>query len=226
MASHLALENLIATMATLRGEDGCPWDQEQTHQSLVGYLLEEVFELIEALESGNLDDIREELGDVLYQVLFHADIAAAHPSDPFTIDDVAATVDQKMRDRHPHVFSDGNATTIDEVKARWAEIKAVQKSHRTSVLEGIPAQLSALARAESVIKRAGEVCDSPPWEPVAPLDTEEQLGEYLLGLVGYAKEHNLDAEKALRQATRNFEGQVNAQEVKARGTAHAEPPPA
>jgi XTP/dITP diphosphohydrolase len=102
--SYPGLSRLIATMATLRGPDGCPWDREQTHASLVEHLLEETFELIEALEEGSPGDIREELGDVLYQVLFHADIAAAYPDDAFDIDDVAADVEAKMRERHPHVF--------------------------------------------------------------------------------------------------------------------------
>ena len=122
MTPYPALERLIATMATLRGPEGCPWDALQDHQSLVPYLLEETFELIEALESGSSADIREELGDVLYQLLFHADLAAADPSDPFDIDDVAGEVEEKMRQRHPHVFADGDAVSVAEVKERWDEI--------------------------------------------------------------------------------------------------------
>ncbi len=103
MTSHSALERLIQTMATLRGEDGCEWDREQTHQSLLPFLIEEAHELVDAVETGTDEDIKEELGDVLYQVLFHADIAASR-ADGFTIDDVAEAVDTKMRRRHPHVF--------------------------------------------------------------------------------------------------------------------------
>ena len=114
MSANDALHRLVATMATLRGPDGCPWDAEQTHESLVPYVLEEVYELIEALESGSPEDVKEELGDVLYQVLFHADIAAHATNSPFTIDDVAAAVDEKMRVRHPHVFAEGDAKSVDD----------------------------------------------------------------------------------------------------------------
>ena len=113
MSANDALHRLVATMATLRGPDGCPWDAEQTHESLVPYVLEEVYELIEALESGSPEDVKEELGDVLYQVLFHADIAAHATNSPLTIDDVAAAVDEKMRVRHPHVFAEGDAKSVD-----------------------------------------------------------------------------------------------------------------
>lgn len=216
MTTHEALEKLIATMATLRGEGGCPWDAEQTHESLVAYLLEEVFELVEALESGSRADIREELGDVLYQILFHADIAANDESDPFTIDDVAALVDQKMRDRHPHVFADGDATTIAEVVKRWDEIKAEQKKHRESVLEGIPHKLSALARASSVLKRSKDLVDVPTSSMGVAIDTEEELGQALFSLVAYAREKGLDPERALRSQVRAFEQHVAETEARAR----------
>jgi len=213
------LASLIHTMAVLRGPGGCPWDGEQTHESLVGFLLEEVFELIEALETGSREDIREELGDVLYQILFHADIASAHPTDPFTIEDVANTVDQKMRERHPHVFADGDAKTVDEVISRWEEIKAEQKDHRESVLDGIPEKLPALARAQSIIKRAGnqlpghftqfpEAHSSGNRSPA----TEKELGEALFALVVQAKAQGLDAERALRAHVREVEGRVRAGE--------------
>lgn len=202
-AAYPGLENLIATMATLRGDDGCPWDREQTHASLVEHLLEETFELIEALESGSAEDIREELGDVLYQVLFHADIAAAYPDGAFTIDDVAADVDAKMRERHPHVFADGDASTTEEVVQAWAEIKAEQKKHRSTPYEGIPDKLSALARAHSVLKRGGEAAavSDPPAVP----DTEEELGALLLGIVQSARVKGLDSERALRSRLRAIE---------------------
>jgi XTP/dITP diphosphohydrolase len=208
---HLA--NLIATMATLRGPGGCPWDAEQTHESLVAYLLEEVFELIEALESGARADIKEELGDVLYQILFHADIAAGDPEDPFTIQDVALWVDHKMRDRHPHVFADGDARTLDQVIKRWDEIKAEQKSERQSVLDGIPEKLSALARAHSVIKRAGDLLPQPAKEVAQAPATEPELGEALLALVALAASQGFDAERALRTAVRAVESRVRQGET-------------
>jgi XTP/dITP diphosphohydrolase len=214
MSPHPSLEQLIATMATLRGDGGCPWDAEQTHESLVAYLLEEVFELVEALESGSRDDIREELGDVLYQVLFHADIASTDPIDPFTIDDVAAVVDRKMQDRHPHVFADGEARTVAEVTTRWAEIKAEQKAHRESRLDGIPAKLSALARTQSVLRRS---LDLAPAKDLGShtMASEAELGEALFDVVALAHERGFDAERALRSATRAFEQGVREAEARA-----------
>jgi XTP/dITP diphosphohydrolase len=211
MSANDALHRLVATMATLRGPGGCPWDAEQTHESLVPYVLEEVYELIEALESGSPEDVKEELGDVLYQVLFHADIAAHATDSPFTIDDVAAAVDEKMRVRHPHVFAEGDARSVDEVVTRWEEIKKAQKSHRESVVEGIPEKLSALARAASVLKRSKDILPAPtPEDPT--VTTEEELGQRLLAIVAGARAQGLDAERALRQATRNWEDRVRATE--------------
>jgi XTP/dITP diphosphohydrolase len=182
---------------------------------LVPYVVEEVFELVEALESGSPDDVKEELGDVLYQVLFHADIAAHATDSPFTIDDVAAAVDEKMRVRHPHVFAEGDAKSADEVVARWDEIKKEQKSHRESVVEGIPEKLSALARAASVLKRSKDILPAPTPED-STATTEKELGEQLLAIVANARAQGLDAERALRQATRNWEDRVRAAEQASR----------
>ena len=208
MPQHEGLSGLIATMATLRSPGGCPWDLEQTHESLVPYLLEEVFELIEALEAGTRADVKEELGDVLYQLLFHADIASADPLDPFDIDVIAQLVDQKMRTRHPHVFASGDATTVAEVSARWEEIKAEEKAQRTSVLEGIPDKLSALARAASVVKRSQAVLASHDTSEGATYQGEAELGEVLLALVASARAQGFDPERALRVATRSYEDKV------------------
>ncbi|MEJ6507472.1 MAG: MazG family protein [Microbacteriaceae bacterium] len=208
MPQHEGLSGLIATMATLRSPGGCPWDLEQTHESLVPYLLEEVFELIEALEAGTRADVKEELGDVLYQLLFHADIASADPLDPFDIDEIAQLVDQKMRTRHPHVFASGDATTVAEVSARWEEIKAEEKAQRTSVLEGIPDKLSALARAASVVKRSQAVLASHHTSEGATYQSEAELGEVLLALVASARAQGFDPERALRVATRSYEDKV------------------
>ncbi len=211
MSANDALHRLVETMATLRGPGGCPWDAEQTHESLVPYVVEEVYELVEALESGSPEDVKEELGDVLYQVLFHADIAAHATDSPFTIDDVAAAVEEKMWVRHPHVFAEGDALSVDEVVKRWDEIKKEQKSHRESAVEGIPEKLSALARAASVLKRSKDILPAPtPEHPRAT--TEEELGQRLLAIVADARVQGLDAERALRQATRNWEERVRAVE--------------
>ena len=215
MSQNEALNRLVETMAQLRGHGGCPWDAEQTHESLVPYVIEEVYELVEALESGSPEDVKEELGDVLYQVLFHADIAAHARNSPFTIDDVAAAVDEKMRVRHPHVFADGDAQSVDEVVKRWDEIKKEQKAHRESVVEGIPEKLSALARAASVLKRSKDVLPAPTSE-LPGVTTEEELGQQLLAMVADARAQGLDAERALRVATRQWEERVRAKEQAAR----------
>ncbi len=211
MSAEDALNRLVETMATLRGPGGCPWDAEQSHESLVPYLIEEVHELIEALEAGSPEDVKEELGDVLYQVLFHADIAAHAADSAFTIHDVAAAVDEKMRLRHPHVFAGGDARSVDEVIQRWEEIKKEQKAHRESVLEGIPEKLSALARAASVLKRSRDVLQAPtPTHPIP--QSEGEFGAELLAMVARAREQGLDAERALRVATRKWEELVREQE--------------
>ncbi len=129
----------------LRAPGGCAWDREQTHGSLVQYLLEESYELVDAIEAGDDAELIEELGDVLYQVLFHADIAAE--DGRFTLEDVAAHMTAKMVSRHPHVFGDVVADTPDAVIANWEVLKAVEKSHRTSVLDGIPDRMPSLLLA-------------------------------------------------------------------------------
>jgi len=199
-SSHPELDSLIEVMARLRSDDGCAWDREQTHESLLKYLIEESHEFIDAVESGDRADMREELGDVLYQVLFHADIAAAHPTEPFTIEDVARAVRDKMVGRHPHVFGDVVADTADEVSANWEKWKAAEKPGRTSVFDGIPAGLPALALADTVLRKSGESHGEPFSLPEGT--SEADLGALLLGVVAAAREQGLDAETALRRAVR------------------------
>lgn len=195
---HPELDALIDVMATLRGSDGCAWDREQTHESLLKYLIEESHEFIDAVESGNRDHMIEELGDVLYQVLFHADLGAAS-AEPFTIEDVARVTRAKMIGRHPHVFGDVTAETADEVVANWEKWKAAEKPERESKFEGLPKGLPALALADKVI---GKLSEKP--EPLAlPVGTTaDELGDLLFGLVAAAREQGLDAEAALRAAVR------------------------
>ena len=210
-STHPELDALIAVMSRLRSDDGCAWDREQTHESLLKYLIEESHEFIDAVESGDRADMREELGDVLYQVLFHADLAASHPTDPFTIEDVARVVREKMVGRHPHVFGDVVADTADEVSANWEKWKATEKPARTSVFEGIPAGLPALALADTVIRKAG---GSSANQYPLPADTSESdLGALLLGIVAAAREQGLDAETALRKAVRQVisDGEASGQ---------------
>ena len=208
-----ALDELVATVALLRAPGGCPWDAEQTHESLVQYLVEESWELIDAIEAGDRDEMIEELGDVLYQVLFHADLAAHTPGEDFDIQDVAAHMTAKMVSRHPHVFGgDRTAETADDVVSFWDELKADEKPHRTSVLDGIPRGMPALALAQKVLGKAAKVgIGAPDPAPPAPA-TEDELGRTLLALVASARSQGLDAERALRHAVRGLEDDVRGAE--------------
>ena len=196
---HPELDALIDVMATLRGPDGCAWDREQTHQSLLKYLIEESHEFIDAVESGDREHMLEELGDVLYQVLFHADLAAADPDHPFTIDDVARVSRDKMVGRHPHVFGDVTADTSAEVVANWEKWKAAEKPERESKFDGLPKGLPALALADKVI---GKLSETPVSEALPRDTTANELGDILFGIVAAAREQGLDAEAALRAAVR------------------------
>ena len=147
------LLDVVAVMDRLRSPGGCPWDAEQTHASLVPYLLEEAHEAIEAIESGDPAHMQEELGDLLLQIAFQARVAQEHPSEPFDIDDVAGGLVDKLVRRHPHVFADVEADTPDAVAANWETIKSQEKLHRTHPVEGVPVSLPALARAEKYVGR-------------------------------------------------------------------------
>lgn len=203
-APHPRLDELIATLERLRAPGGCAWDRDQTHASLVQYLVEESAELVEAIESGDDTELVEELGDVLYQVLFHADIAAE--AGRFTLEDVAEHMTHKMKGRHPHVFGDVVADTPDAVVATWEAVKAVEKAHRTSVLEGIPAGMPGLALADKALGRAEKV--GVTVEPAQVPSTEEELGAHLLAIVAGARAQGLDAERALRGALRSLRDRV------------------
>jgi XTP/dITP diphosphohydrolase len=207
---HPQLDELIAVLEYLRAPGGCVWDGEQTHESLVQYLVEETYELVEAIESGTRDDLIEELGDVLYQVIFHADLAAHTPGQEFTIEDVAAHMTAKMVGRHPHVFGEQTAASADDVVALWDVQKAVEKPNRTSVLDGIPQAMPSLALADKLIGRAKKVGIEPSAGTTAP--NEEQLGALLLSIVAGAKANGLDAERALRTALRDLQTQIRARE--------------
>lgn len=216
------LLELIAVMDRLRSPGGCPWDAEQTHESLVTYLLEEAYETVEAIEAGDRAGMREELGDLLLQVMFHARIAAEDPADPWTIDDVAAGIAAKLVARHPHVFGDVKADTAEVAEANWAALKAAEKG-RTSVLDGIPKGLPGLVLAEKMTHRAqiGGVVPAPgPLRAraaaAAALPTEatfDDFGDLLLALVTRGQAHGLDAEAALRHALRGYADRIRAAEA-------------
>jgi XTP/dITP diphosphohydrolase len=218
---HPKLDELIAVLEHLRAPGGCAWDGEQTHESLVRYLIEETHELVDAIEGGTRDDLIEELGDVLYQVVFHSDIAANTPGEEFTIEDVAAHMTAKMVGRHPHVFGDASAATADEVVALWDVRKAVEKPHRTSVLDGIPQGMPSLALAEKLIGRARKVTIEVDAATTVTAD-EQHLGSELLSIVAMATAQGLDAERALRAALRKLQDDIRAAEESAAEESTAE----
>jgi XTP/dITP diphosphohydrolase len=194
------LLDLVTVMDRLRDE--CPWDREQTHRSLARYLLEETYETLEAIESDDYMHLREELGDLLLQVYFHARIAEEDP-DGFSIDDVAGGIVDKLVHRHPHVFAGLDVADVDEVERNWESLKAAEKS-RASVLDGIPVDLPALALADKVLGRAARVAVVPT--------AAETLGDRLLALVVEARGSGADAEQALREAVRALAARVRASE--------------
>ncbi|MFO7689959.1 MAG: MazG family protein [Cryobacterium sp.] len=210
---NTALRTVVATVARLRGPGGCAWDAEQTHASLVRYLVEECHELIEAIEGGTREDLLEELGDVLYQVLVHADLAAATAGEAFDIADVAAHLNAKMIARHPHVFGDLNLSSAADVTAAWDGFKAAEKPHRTSVLDGIPQGMPALALADKVLGRAEKVglIEADASFPLQ-MDSEDELGPLLLAIVSAARARGLDSERALRGALRDLQGEIRDHE--------------
>lgn len=181
------LLELVEVMDRLRRE--CPWDQEQTHQSLVKYLVEETYETVEAIESGDYAHLQEELGDLLLQVFFHARIAAEAGEAGFTIEDVAGGIVDKLVYRHPHVFAGLEVADADEVNANWEKLKAAEKK-RTSPVDGIPRALPALLLAEKVLGRLKHT------DPIQG----DGIGDRLLALVQEARAAGVDPEQALRRS--------------------------
>lgn len=190
------LQRLVEVMRRLRRE--CPWDAEQTHESLVGYLIEESLEVVEAIEDGSDAALVEELGDLLLQVVFHAEIAAQQGR--FTIDDVARGIADKLIARHPYVFAD--ADVPDDLLASWEQRKRAEKG-RTSALDGIPDRMSALTRAGKVLARAGS-----HGVPVSTDASAADIGERMLALVVEANDQGIDAEQATRAAVRRLEQRI------------------
>ncbi len=208
------VSELVAVMDRLRSPGGCPWDARQTHRSLAEYLLEEAYETVEAIESGDRDDLREELGDLLLQVVFHSRIAEEDAQDPWGIDEVARGIVAKLVRRHPHVFAaEDGVTTAEHVESRWHELKAQEKG-RASVTEGIPEALPALLRASKILARS-EHLDVPlpdVGDPLVAIADEESLGDLLLVLVAASRARGWDAEAALRDAVRRQAGRIRESE--------------
>ena len=210
------LLDLIRVMARLRGPGGCPWDREQTHQSLARHLLEETHETLEAIDQGDPDRLREELGDVLLQVVFHAEMARQEGA--FDVDDVAEGITAKLVRRHPHVFGDVEVDSAAEVLVNWERIKAEEKGEH-AVDEEIPATLPALSRAAKVQRRAAgfgfdwrtkDAAQAKVHEELAELEragpdeAEDELGDVLFAVASLGRRLNVDPETALRKATRRF----------------------
>ena len=210
---------LIELMDLLRSKDGCPWDNEQTHQSLIEYLLEESYEFAEAVESGNRQAIREELGDVLLQVVFHSKIAQEHLQDPFNIDDVADVITNKLIKRHPHIFSDSKDLTSLEVENNWEMIKQKEKS-RTSITDGVPVAMPALMHADKLITRVKSVKDEIAQvketqlvsDVKKELNSEAEVGRFLLSFVAMCNERGIDSESALRKAISQYRDEIKKSE--------------
>lgn len=213
------LLDLVRVQARLRAPDGCPWDREQDHSTLARHLLEETHELLEAIDADDDAAIRDELGDLLLQVTFHAQIAA--DEGRWDIDDVADALVAKLVHRHPHVFGDVDVTGADEVLVNWEKLKAEETGGRKAVDQDIPATLPALARAAKVQRRAagwgfawrstdhalGKLREEVVELEAATADparAEEELGDVLLAAVAVGRQLGLDAESALRRATTRF----------------------
>lgn len=202
------LDRLVEVMDRLRSPGGCPWDADQTHASLVPYLLEESYELAEAVETGDRVGMREELGDVLLQVVFHARVAAEDPDAPFDLDDVAQTLVAKLVGRHPHVFAD--APVDGDLHAQWDRLKRVEKPERSSALDGVPAALPAVVRVGKLAQRARRAGLDPSVELPEPQDEDSAVGRAVLELV--LAHPGVDVEGAVRRASRDWEAALRAQE--------------
>ena len=210
-----ALLDLVAVMDRLRSPGGCPWDAEQTHASLLPYLVEETYEAVEAIESGDRAHMAEELGDVLLQVVFHARVAQEDAQAPFDIDDVAAGIADKLRRRHPHVFGDVIAETPEAVAANWSVIKAAEKAAKaatgsgaaagvgagTGPLDGIPAGMPPLARAEQMVARLDRAGRGDLVDAAA---SRADAGARLLALVAEVVRQRDDPDSVLRATLRSL----------------------
>lgn len=204
-----ALAVAAETMRLVR--DRCVWTQQITHRDLVPYLIEESAEVVDAVEAGSREQLREELGDLLWQVLFHAEIASRDADDPFDIADVADGLTEKMVRRHPHVFGDDVAETPEQVLVLWNAAKAAEKSERRSVLDGVAPGMPSLALAQKLLGKGSALVPEPVPEAAAP-ESEAELGNALLALVAQARARGWDAERALRERLRVLESDIRAAE--------------
>ena len=212
------IKELIDVIAKLRAPEGCAWDREQTHTSLKKNMLEEAYETIDAIDSGDMKHLKEELGDVLLQVVLHSQIAKEEGF--FNIEDVAKEIKEKLIRRHPHVFLNLKVNSTDEILANWEKIKQIEKPHRTSVMDGISKAQSPLMTAQKASKKAVNV--GFEWPNLDALyecifseinefkeaqnneEQEEELGDILFAIVNLARWYKINAEEALIKANRKF----------------------
>ena len=207
--SSSELQRLVEVMDRLRSPGGCPWDAEQTHESLVKYLLEESYEFIDSVDAKDREGMREELGDVLLQVYFHSRIAQDHPTDPFSIEDVARAIADKLIRRHPHVFEGLQVSGTEEIIENWEEIKAREKG-RTSALDGVALAQPALPLVEKLLYRAEKYkvqVQLTKYQSDKPA-TEESVGEALASIIAWARDNEIDPENALRLYGRQIAEQI------------------
>jgi tetrapyrrole methylase family protein/MazG family protein len=223
-------QELRSIVARLRAPDGCPWDREQTHQSLRPYLLQEAYEVLAALDDGDPGRLREELGDLLWQVLIQTQLA--EEAAEFTMTDVLTGIAAKLVRRHPHVFGGGGAVTAREVEERWEVLKSAERSPSESVVASVPETLPALAYAQELLRRAAAAGFKWPrredvltklaeeLDELAAVEDEEsraqEFGDILLNLANYARYIGVDAEDALRVAAHKFRRRFQAVEANAR----------
>ena len=210
-----AIRQLLEVMASLRSPGGCPWDREQDHMTLRTHAVEEVYELMDAIEAGDDHEMAEELGDLLLQVVFHCQLARERGA--FDFEQVAQRITDKLLRRHPHVFGDVKVKNVDEVWANWEQIKHAEKhgtKHaRPSALDGIPRHLPALARAEKLVKKARKAkLFQPP--TISRAWTKTELGQLLFGITAHAQAQGWSAEELLRAEVKRRERQLRKQEAK------------
>ncbi len=209
---------LVDIIAKLRGPEGCPWDKEQTHSSLKEFLLQETYEVLDALDEGKDSKLQEELGDLLLQIVLHAQIAAE--AGQFDIKDVINDINTKLIRRHPHVFKDTKVSSADEVIRNWEKIKKTERHPETSILASVPKQMPALAYSQEIQRRVAQI--GFDWENIDGVidklveevkeyketenktEREDEFGDLLFTLVNIARRVEIEPEVALRQANRKF----------------------
>ena len=216
MIESSQLQRLAEVMDQLRSPGGCPWDAEQTHESLLKYLLEESYEFVDAVHSDNRVHMREELGDVLLQVYFHARIAEEDPADPFSIQDIAQAIADKLIRRHPHVFAGVEVQNSTEVLQNWEDIKREEKG-RTSAIDGIAMAQPALPLIEKLLYRASKYgidVVTPDAIDIGGAASESTVGQALLTVIAWANANGVDAESALRKEALALSQQIAATEAR------------